>query len=388
MHSRAHEQRWAAALSLSVSLTVPAAAAAQAPAPRSAPEPLCVVSADAAYARSQDHPAEVGGGAMYAAARQRRFLDALRGPKGDAVRYTRKGALLPPDGLGPIDHYEVTYDGLATPITLFLDAYHYVEPKAPSGFVCARRMSLGLPPPDELRAVEDLDALAAEIARAPGFRAGPVDLGGEPPIGVLIDGFRMRSRRVRTGAATSATPAAPDIRTSVVAYPQTCGAGAVAPSAVALIGEGGVVVEAKALITDAAVVRATVPGQQVPAGSVVATFEPDALLARLQVRVSFADPGCASATRESTLVYTPARLLTSPMPARPADDTSGLAWVAVQAIVDHQGAFQAVRALGGPPALRQRAEEAVRSWTARPGMAGETPVAAAVTLQVTFEPAR
>lgn len=309
----------------------------------------------------------------------------MRGPNGDVVRYTRKGAALPLDGVGPIDHYEVTYDGLATPIGLFLDAYHYVEPKAPSGFLCARSMSLGLPPPDERRAVADLDVLAAEIARAPGFRAGPVELGGEPPIGVLIDAFRMRSRRVRAGSAP-AVAGSEDLRTTVIAYPQMCGARLVAPSAVTLIGGGGVAVEAKALITDAAVVRSTAPGQQVPAGSVVATFEPDALLEHLQARVSFVDPACAAGTRESTLVYTPARLLTSPMPARPAGDTSGVAWVAVQAIVDHQGAFRAVQALGGPAVLAQRAEEAVRGWTARPQMAGDAPVAAAVTLQVTFEP--
>ena len=70
--------------------------------------------------------------------------------------------------------------------------------------------------------------------------------------------------------------------------------------------------------------------------------------------------------------------------ARPADDTSGVAWVAVQAVVDHQGAFQQVRALGGPPALAKVAEAAIRTWKARPQRAGAVPIAAPVTLQITF----
>lgn len=69
MDPRSRLQVWGRAVAVGLLLALPSLAAAQAPASRSAPDPLCVVSADAAYARSQEHPAEVGGGAMYAAAR-------------------------------------------------------------------------------------------------------------------------------------------------------------------------------------------------------------------------------------------------------------------------------------------------------------------------------
>lgn len=359
-------------------------AAAQVPAP--APEPPCAVSTDAGYAFSPERAAEVGGGAMYAGARQRRYLGALRGPQGQPVRYTRSGTVMPPGTDDPIDRYEVTYDGLAAPLVLYLDAYHFLEPKAPAGFLCGGAMQLSVPPPDQLRAADDLDALAAAIAAAPGFRPAPVDLGGEPPLGLVVDGFRLRARRVRPGGA--APPADPRIRTLVVAYPQTCGGRTVSADRVALVGEGGQQTEPDTLVTEAAAVRAHMPGQSLPAGSIIATFTIDALLTRAQVRVTFADAACPTPTRDSALAYTGARLVEAPMPPRPPGDTSGVAWLGVSAIVDHQGTFQAVRAMGGPALLREAAEAAVRQWKARPPRADEAPLAAPVTLQVSFAPPR
>ncbi len=356
--------------------------------PRPGPEPLCAVSTDPDYGFSLTQPVQVGGGAMYAAARERRYLDALRGPKGDAVRYTRSGSTMPPGVEDPVDVYSVTYDGLVAPLTLFFDAYHFSEPKAPRGFLCARAVSSGPPPPDARRAVEQLDALAAVIAAAPGFRAGPVDLGGDPPLGLLVDAFRVKSRRARAATSAAAAGATTDTataRTTVVAFPQTCEGRLVSPSAIALVGDDGAVVEASATETAMARVRAWFPGQNVPAGSIAAAFGPDALQLRLQVRVSFADPTCAAtATRASALEYVPAQLVEAPMPVRPANDASGVASVTVEAVIDHQGVFQQVRALGGPPALAQLAEATVRGWKAQPPRASGAPIAAPITLQVTF----
>ena len=66
--------------------------AAPAPADRSAGS-VCTVSADPAYGLSVATPIQVGGGAMYGPARERRYLDALRGPKGQPVQYKRSGSM-------------------------------------------------------------------------------------------------------------------------------------------------------------------------------------------------------------------------------------------------------------------------------------------------------
>lgn len=41
------------------------------------------------------------------------------------------------DGSTILDAYEVTYEGLATPLRLYLDEYHDGVLTAPQGFVCA-----------------------------------------------------------------------------------------------------------------------------------------------------------------------------------------------------------------------------------------------------------
>src|SRR5215510_10058852 len=103
-----------------------------------APVSSCGVSDDPAFATTKDHAAQVGGGAMYAAARERRYLDALRGPNGEPLTYKRRGSL-PLDANGKdmtiLDAYEVTYPGITQTAVLYLDAYHFDDALvAPKGF--------------------------------------------------------------------------------------------------------------------------------------------------------------------------------------------------------------------------------------------------------------
>jgi hypothetical protein len=87
------------------------------------PASSCVVSEDAEFATTRANAVQVGGGAMYAAARERRYLDALRGPVGEVLQYKRTGSLAPEaDGRTILDAYEVTYAGLAKPAVFYLDA--------------------------------------------------------------------------------------------------------------------------------------------------------------------------------------------------------------------------------------------------------------------------
>lgn len=367
-------------------MTAAGAEARQATAPSAGPEPLCRSAADPEYGLVRDKPVQVGGAGFTGAARQRRYLDALRGPKGEHLRYERQGSTMIADET-MVDMYTVSYDGLAAPVTIYVDFYHATELFAPRGFVCGRDFDLHTPPPNPMLAMEQLAALAAEVAAAPGFRAAPVTLGDEPAYGIVIDRFRTASRRVRPAAKPLAAPAVVP-GTIVIAYPQQCGARAVPATGIALLGANGLVLEPTTVVTALADVRARAPGQTVPDGSVAATFESDALLDSLQVRLSYADPACVgeAAERRPPITYAAARLLDSPMPSRPAGDTSDVPWVAVQAVIDHQGRFQQLQPLGGPPALVAAARAALATWTARPATANGAPLATAVVLQVTFQP--
>src|SRR3954471_2572562 len=114
-----------------------------------APASACGISDEPEFATTKEHAVQVGGGAMYVGARERRYLDVLRGPMGEPVQYKRLGSLPGGDERTILDRYEVTYPGLVKPIYLFLDAYHYDDaPKAPQGVnpPGAARVVLAPPP--------------------------------------------------------------------------------------------------------------------------------------------------------------------------------------------------------------------------------------------------
>src|SRR6188508_496439 len=123
-----------------------------------APESSCGVSDEPAFATTREHPVQVGGGAIYLASRERRYLDALRGPMGAQVQYKLTGSLRPErDGRTILDSYEITYAGLEKPLTFYFDGYHFDDAlKAPKGFTCAVPIGLSAPPVDALLAGESL----------------------------------------------------------------------------------------------------------------------------------------------------------------------------------------------------------------------------------------
>lgn len=96
------------------------------------------------YGYGRGNPIRVGGARESGAANQRRYLDGLRGPAGQPVRYRRLGSCCgfrsehAPDG-GALDAYEVTYDGIERPVLLYIDVYTPPEgsPPPPDGFVFA-----------------------------------------------------------------------------------------------------------------------------------------------------------------------------------------------------------------------------------------------------------
>lgn len=86
------------------------------------------------YGYTLEEPIKVGGGTRG----QREYLKGLRGPKGQELRYERRGSCSgPPSVGGLLDMYEVTYDGLEKPVTIYLDMYNREDPRAPAGFLLA-----------------------------------------------------------------------------------------------------------------------------------------------------------------------------------------------------------------------------------------------------------
>jgi hypothetical protein len=107
-------------------------------------EPLdagtCPVATDDRYGYTKENAIRVGdGGELFGGpARERAYLDNLRGPNGEPITYERTGSLNFEDTI--LDEYLIT--GLGTPVTLYLDIYKFEELKVPVGFTCVGSFDL------------------------------------------------------------------------------------------------------------------------------------------------------------------------------------------------------------------------------------------------------
>jgi hypothetical protein len=355
----------------------------------------CPVSTDPNYGVTRSSPVEVGGGAMYGPARERRYLDALRGPDGQPVRYKRTGSTEGADGTTILDAYEVTHDGLAKPIVVYVDEYHFSDLRAPAGFVCGQPIGLDMPPPDPFQASVALISVAVEQGSLRDFPPIPLDQDGATTHGVAFDQFRMIARTARAAAAagTKLDPKALPAeiarpRTVVLAYPLSCNARTVAPAAIEILGGQGAAVRREGEYIRDAAIGALLPGVQAPVSSLAATFTLATLRPTDTVRIAYADTSCTGGTPELALPvkFTDPRTLETPAPSLPAGLAPSDTPVRLQALVDLDGMLQRPAYIGGPAHLTRAAMEAIQRWRSEPPRINGAPIARAVLVQVKFKP--
>lgn len=93
----------------------------------------CTVSNDDTYGYTRENPIRIGGDAFGGPARERIYLDNLRGAKGESFTYERTGSMEFNDTI--LDKF--TISGLGKEIVLYIDEYSYSPLQAPVGFTCA-----------------------------------------------------------------------------------------------------------------------------------------------------------------------------------------------------------------------------------------------------------
>jgi hypothetical protein len=358
----------------------------------------CPVSDDQDYAFTMPKAVQVGGGAMYAAARERRYLDALRGPGGIPIRYQRRGST----GIGPnpktiLDAYEVSYDGLEKPLVLYLDAYHFDdELKAPKGFVCVTKIALSDPGPDGFRTSENLVKVAIESGSAD-LAPIPLAADGSTTTGVAFDRYRLIARRARAAAAAG-TPLSPriedqarlgDLGTLVIALPRVCDGKPVAPVKIdlAAVWPNGrqVPAEPQGAILSGDALTDLVPAYRVPPSAIGTMFRLESLRPNESITIAYAEPCGGSNSVTMPVRFTDAKLADFPSPTRPAD-TAGVGYVRLQAIIDpSSGAFREPSYVGGNEALLDAAARTVQQvWKVEPARINGAPIVWGVTLFVKF----
>lgn len=101
---------------------------------------------DKTYAFTQNNAVKVGGQFTSGVRNERRFLNALLGPNGEAISYYRAGsccAFKTPNGLdgktGLLDRYRVTWQGSKDTIDIYINMYDKGDLKIPVGFTARTR---------------------------------------------------------------------------------------------------------------------------------------------------------------------------------------------------------------------------------------------------------
>ena len=327
---------------------------------------------------------------MYVAARERRSLDALRGPDGQTIRYKRIGSMpRSKTDTTILDLYEVTYDGLEKPISVFLDVYHYWEPRAPIGFACGQPMQLQ-PIVDSFQATESLTSTGIEQGATRDFAPIPLDGDGTTTHGFVWDGFRTLAVASRAAAAKGKTlgpEAQRDGGTIIVAYPLTCDGKSVAPLAIDLEPPQGQPVPRIGDLAKGGAITKLLPGTNPPEGSLAARFPLLQIRPSDRVRITYAEPACPQGTTQVVLPFKfagarPADFTPPPLPegANPSEKR-----LLLQVLIDLDGKLQRATYVGGPTRLQQAAIDAVKSWRAEPAKVNGAPVPTVTLVEVRFK---
>jgi len=102
---------------------------------------LTDVSTDPTYALTPENAVRVGGSKESSGPlNERRFLNALAGPDGEAISYYRSGSCCPVQsknamfGMAMIDHYKVTWEGTSDTVSIYINMYDHGPLQVPVGF--------------------------------------------------------------------------------------------------------------------------------------------------------------------------------------------------------------------------------------------------------------
>ena len=371
---------------------LPTDASAQSTTPQGAQQ-TCEVSTDPEYALTLQKPAEVGGGAVYAAARERRYLETLRGPKGEPISFQRVGSTRAPGREGPVDHWTVTYDGLAKPISVFIDAYHFSDPRAPVGFSCVP-FALGPPPIDAVLANELLARLAVEQGGTRDFTPIPLGPDGATSHGIAFDRFRVIALVARASVLAGAPidpknvpQALARAGLTLVAYPLKCADRIVAPVSIAIVSTQGAPVPTQRGPIGGADLPKILPGAALPEGAVATIFQVATLRASDTVQITYANETCDGTSKEVTLKpsTTPARGVTMPQPTLPPGMAATNESIWLQVLVDLEGRLQQASYIGGPQPYVEAAIAAIREWRAEPARLNGAPIVSDTLVVLRFK---
>jgi hypothetical protein len=357
--------------------------------------PSCPPASDPEYGLVQTKAIQIGGGPMYMSARQRNYLNALRGPQGQVLRIGDSIGSGMLNINGPdrviIDSYTVSYEGENGPVgkVIYMDAYHYEAPKVPAGFTCGAPLATAvpIPPADPMKMSPAILSLAVE--RGTKTDVPPISLDASVARGYFFDHFATVALRARA-AAVAGSPLdsekpSKDLDangTAVLAYPVSCGDRSIAPAKVELLAARGPIDRESTDVLQGEALAKAFPGLPTPAGSIGLRFRN---ASPAQARITYAE-GCNGASPETMVSFRaePPRLIEMVPGTRPAGVVEAEPVVYIQVVIDPDGKVARTEYLGGPRSLYPAALEALAKWKVQPTRVNGTGVVTTNVLQVPF----
>lgn len=339
----------------------------------------CRASADASYGTTAGNPVRVGGGDLYMASRQTKYLSALRGPAGEGVHFARTGTVRAPDGT-LLDAYTVDVKG-GTPTTIYLDGYHWSDPMSPAGFLCGAAMGLAPPGPDAFETARQRMTIAIELGTGD-VTPISLDADGSSRHGLVYDHVRLIGLAAKAAAAAG-TPLdletlpreVANARLVVIAVPLACGTGTVAPESIALTDVRGNEprVAARAAGAEIANLSAGLPAT---AGAIAVVYQVPALITGARITVHYAVPCDATQDVVLPVTMTPARVVAeapAPAPAGKTVPADG-ARVVLQLFVAPDGSARYPVFAAGAYELTDAALESLKQWRFEPARVNGAPL--------------
>ena len=332
---------------------------------------LCKISTDEAYGLTTANPVKTGGGDLYMAARQVRFLSALRGPAGEGTHFKRGGSVKAPDGT-ILDSYAMEILG-GKKTTLYIDGYHWADPIAPAGFLCGIAMNLAPPGPDAFETMRQQHGIAIGLGAAE-IEPISLDPDGSKKHGVAFDHMRLIGLAARTAAAASKPLAANSLprdviqaRMVVIAVPLACGAETIAPETIALVdGRGGTPPSPGKAAGDG--IAALAPGLPSMPGAVAVVYAVPNFIAGARTSIHYAKP--CDGVQDVTLPvsFTQPRVLRDAPASAPAGKAppDGGARVVLQLFVAADGTAIFPAYVSGPFEFTDAAIESLKNWRFEP----------------------
>ncbi len=337
--------------------------------------PRCEVAEDPTYGVTRENPVLLGGGAMTVAARERKYLEALRGPGGQPIRFTRSGSVPGPDKT-ILDRWELLWSGRSEPFVVFLDVYRWSTPRAPQGLVCGAPIGLSRPPADPFEIANKTARLAAEWGGAQLMQ--PVPLSAQQPerYGVAWDQFR-RAALASFAATQAGAPIDPDDLPAgfglqpllLVAYPLNCDGRLVRPRDIDVVDANGAEARKAEALRDKDLADA-LPGVTVPEHALGQQMRLAMPRRTDVVRIRYDDRVCEGDAREVTLpveivAARPLRMRSILLQAgrtAPADNNP----IRLQVVADPAGRPRIMDYAGGPEELLDDALAAMADSTLDP----------------------